>query len=145
FAGMDSGFNGDGNLALSTDFKNPHGIGLDPTGKTMFVFDSGNNRVRGINMSTSQVSTIAGGYLGDEGPSTNSSINEPYGINFDGTGNLYIAEFYGNRVRKVDGAGTVHALAGTGFSGYSGDGGSAISADLNLPQAVAADQSGNVF
>ena len=144
-SGSEPGFNGDGNSALSTNFDHPHGVGLDPSRQTMFIFDSGNNRVRGIDLATQVVSTLAGGYIGDGGLARNSNLNQPYGINFDPSGDLFIAEFYGSRVREVDATGKIKTVVGTGFTGYSGDGGPATDAMLDVPMAVAADGNGNLY
>jgi sugar lactone lactonase YvrE len=69
----------------------------------------------------------------------------PQGIAFDKSGNLYIVEYSGNRVRKVDTAGKISTVAGTGVSGYTGDGGPATSAQLYFPQAVIVDSANNLY
>ena len=142
-AGTFNGFNGDGHAALDTQFFIPTGILLDSAGNLLLA-DAGNARVRKI--STSQiVTTIAGGYIGDGGPGTSASLNQPEHIAFDGAGNGYIADAGNNRVRKLTPSGTISTIAGTGISGYSGDGGPATAATLFFPQAVAVNSSGNVF
>src|SRR6185369_15254773 len=67
------------------------------------------------------------------------------GVAVDGTGNLYIADFSNNRIRKVAPNGTITTVAGNGGSGYTGDGGQAASAQLNLPIGVAVDGRGNLY
>lgn len=85
------------------------------------------------------------GYSGDGGPATQATFLLPAGISVDGAGNLYIADWLNERVRKVDTAGIITTLAGNGTEGFSGDGGPAASAELNLPQDVVADSAGNVY
>jgi sugar lactone lactonase YvrE len=141
-AGSGAGFNGDGNPPLSTDFNSPTGMTLTSKGG-LVVVDSGNGRVRTLG---SMVKTTAGGYTGDGNiAATGSSLDDPENAAFDQAGNLYIAETLGNRIRKVDTTGHISTVAGTGLSGYSGDGGPAPSAELYLPYGVAADPFNNLF
>jgi hypothetical protein len=95
------------------------------------------------------IQTVAGtgtaGSTGDGGPATSAELNGPRGVTEDIYGNLYIAEYYGQRVRKVTPNGTITTLAGTGVQGYSGDGGPATNAELNGPYRVTVDLAGNVY
>jgi len=95
------------------------------------------------------ITTVAGngnaGDSGDGGPATSAELNGPRGVTEDRFGNLYIAEYYGQRVRKVTPGGTITTLAGNGTAGYSGDGGPAASAELNGPYRVTVDLAGNVY
>jgi sugar lactone lactonase YvrE len=109
------------------------------------IVDADNTQVRKLDTSTQIVSAVAGGYTGNGIPGTLASLNGPESIAFDSAGNMYIAEFYGNRVRKLSTAGTITTFAGTGVTGYSGDGGAATSATLFGPAGVAADKLGNVY
>ena len=90
------------------------------------------------------VTTLAGG-----GPASiaakSASIGHPMGVASDKMGNLFIADGAFNRIYKVAATGTLTVVAGNGSSGYSGDGGPAASAELNAPQGVAVDASGNVY
>ena len=142
-AGVTQGFNGDGNTALSTDFSGPWGMAVGSS-SSLLVADTGNARIRQISKSQI-VSTIAGGYVGDGGPATVASLNYQGHIAFDPAGNLYIADTYNSRVRKVTPSGIISTFAGTGIVGYSGDGGPANAATLRSPQGVAADSNGNVY
>lgn len=141
-----TGFSGDGNSATATIFSGLWGMVPDGSGG-LFVADSGNDRVRQIAGATQIVSTIAGGYIGDGGKATAASLNfsQPGHPAFDIAGNLYIPDGYDNRVRKVSPSGVITTFAGTGITGYTGDGGPASAATLNNPMAVAADGSGNIF
>ncbi len=95
------------------------------------------------------ITTVAGtgtnSYLGDGGPATNAALNYPTGVSFDGNGNLFIADAYNARIRKVDTNGVVTTVAGNGTSGYSGAGGVATNVTLYYPYGVAADGAGNFF
>ena len=100
------------------------------------------------------ITTIAGigiqpGFSGDGGPATSAQLNYPRGVAVDGQGNVYIADFGNNRVRKVSPGGTITTFAGSGPSGccraFSGDGGPATSARLSAPTGVAVDGKGNVY
>src|SRR5436309_2484686 len=86
------------------------------------------------------ISTYAGtgvpAYGGDGGPSTAAVLNNPYAVAVDNAGNVLIADYANNRIRKVDTFGNIYTIAGTGFSGFSGDGGPATSAKINAPRAI---------
>ena len=93
------------------------------------------------------ITTVAGGgsSLGDGGAATAAQLNNPRGIAVDGAGNLYIADTWNNRIRKVDTAGVITTVAGSGTNGFSGDGGAATSARLNYPYGVTPDGAGNLY
>jgi hypothetical protein len=148
FAGTGvQGYNGDGIPAATAQLSSPAAVGVDSAGN-VYVVDTSNNRIRKVDNS-GVITTIAGtgfaGVLGDGGPATAAQINEPVGIALDGKGNIYIADYGNSKIRKIDASGIITTFAGTGQIDYSGDGGPATSAALNLPTGVAADGSGNVF
>jgi sugar lactone lactonase YvrE len=93
--------------------------------------------------------TLAGtsspGYSGDGGAAIAAQINKPYGVAVDSAGNLFIADGLNHVVRKVSTSGVITTVAGNGYSGYSGDGGLAISAQLSTPFGIAIDSTGNLF
>jgi len=92
------------------------------------------------------VETIAGVYdVGDGGPATSALLVNPRGIAFDAAGNLIIADGGNHRVRRLTPGGVISTLAGDGFQGFTGDGGPANMARLNVPNDVAADAAGNVY
>ena len=121
----------------------PYGIVTGPDGAIYFC-DLGNQRVRRIDPATRRVSTIAGngtrGYAGDGGPATDASLNMPHEIAFDADGHLYIAERDSHVIRKIEAkTGIISTCAGTGTSGFSGDGGPASKAQLRQPHSIAID------
>jgi len=96
------------------------------------------------------IATVAGtpensGYDGDEGDATLSHLNLPYGIAVDFNGNLYIADYGCNVIRKVSTNGIIYTVAGNGTCGFSGDNGPATNACLNMPWGVSVDKDGNIY
>jgi trimeric autotransporter adhesin len=140
------GFSGDGGLATSAELFYPEGIAVDSSGN-LFIADSGNHCIRKVSAS-GIITTVAGtgslGYSGDGGSATAAKLNGPYGVAVDSAGNLFIADTFNERIRKVS-SGIISTVAGTGSSGYSGDGGQATSAQLSGPYGVAVDSAGNLF
>ena len=101
-------------------------------------------------MSSGVITRIAGdgrqGYSGDGGPATSAQLNNPQGIAFDSSGDLYIADTQNQVVRMVSAAtGLISTVAGNGKAGLDGDYGPATKAKLQLPTAVAVDASGNLY
>jgi uncharacterized protein (TIGR03437 family) len=147
FAGNGSaGSSGDGSPATSAELTQPQGLTADAAGN-IYIVDSVNHRVRVV-ARNGVISTIAGngtpGYSGDGGPATSAQLNAPRGVAVDASGNLYIADFNNNAVRKVSN-GTITTVAGNGSLGFSGDGGPATSAQLHAPVAVAVDLAGDLY
>lgn len=136
---------GDNGPATSAGLADPLGVAVDSAGD-FFVAEGFNRRVRKI--SGGIITTVAGNGsnadLGDNGPATSAGLNYPMGVAVDSTGNLYIADLYDNRIRKVSG-GVITTVAGTGTAGYSGDNGPATSAQLSNPWGVAVDSAGNLY
>src|ERR1700691_917364 len=92
------------------------------------------------------IATIAGrDWVGDGGPATSAILIQAEGVLADGSGNLYVADAGDHRVRKVASNGVIETLAGTGISGFSGDGGPAAQAQLNSPYGLALDWQGNLY
>jgi len=142
-------YSGDGSAATSAELYLPRAVALDATGN-LYIADAQNNRIRKVAAATAIITTVAGngtyGYSGDGGPATKAELNGPFGVALDASGNLYIADFGNNRIRKVAAAtGIITTVAGNGTAGYSGDGGPATSAELIEPQGVAVDGAGNLY
>ena len=147
------GLAGDGGPATSAEFWFLGGLALDRAGN-LFIADNGAGRVRKVSTS-GMITTVAGngtwGSSGDGGPAVNAELMEPNGVAVDGAGNLFIAEYASQYIRKVDFRGIITTVAGTGPSGpegiggYSGDGGPAIRAQISGPTGVALDGSENLF
>ena len=95
------------------------------------------------------ISTVAGtgtsGFAGDGGPATSATLSFPAGLAFDSSGNMYIADSFNSRIRKVGADGNVTTIAGTGAFGFAGDKNTATQAILNRPYSVAVDNAGNVY
>src|SRR5271170_3584114 len=144
-----AGYSGDGGAATSAQLNSPAGVTVDSAGN-IYVADTVNNVVRRVDAGTNFITTVAGtgvaGYSGDGGAATSAQLFGPSGIAFDQAGNLFIADSSNNVVRRVDAeSGIVTTFAGNNVAGYSGDGGSALAAQLDYPSSVALDSSGNLY
>ena len=141
------GDRGDGGPASRAELNFPRSVAVDPEGN-VYVADTRNHRIRKID-TAGLISTFAGtgedGDSGDGGPATDAELCYPTGVATDVAGNVYVADRWNHRVRKVDTDGVISTVAGTGSPGGNGDGGSAIEAQLAFPVAVAVDPSGNVY
>jgi sugar lactone lactonase YvrE len=141
-----TGYSGDGGPATAAALDVPVGVAADGFGN-VYIVERVGNRVRKVD-STGVITTLAGngvaGYSGDGGPATGAELHGPTGLAADGSGNVYIADWGNNRIRKVAG-GIITTLVGCGVAGYSGDGGAASAAELNGPSGVAVDAVGNLF
>ena len=140
-------FGGDGGPAVQAGLRPPRGVAVDSAGD-LYIADAGNHRIRKVD-STGTITTIAGtgdnGFGGDGGAAVQARLYNPWGVAVDGGGNLYIADNRNNRIRKVDSTGTITTIAGTGVSGFGGDGGAAVQAGLSNPRGVAVDGVGNLY
>ena len=141
------GFFGEGVPATAAEMASPGDLFIDVAGNIYFS-DNGNSRVRKIN-AAGIITTIAGDGtvgMGLEGvPATSTPVREVAGVCADAAGNVYIAEVYYNRIRKISPAGIITTVAGTGTAGYSGDGTPATAARLNNPACVRLNPSGELL
>ena len=141
------GFSGDGGPAVSAQLTAPKGVSVDGSGN-VYIADQEDLRIRRVDPSGT-ITTFAGtgewGYSGDNGPAVQARLRRPDGVAVDGSGNLYIADTWNRRIRRVDPSGTITTLAGTGEWGFSGDKGPAVQARLRNPDGVAVDGSGNLY
>jgi sugar lactone lactonase YvrE len=144
-----NGFAGDGGPATSASLYTPLGVATDLSGN-VYIVDFQNKRIRKVNAATGLITTVAGngstGYNGDGIAATSASLSSPYGVAVDKFGNIYIADSQNNRIRKVTvSTGLISTVAGSGISGYNGDGIAATTAKLNNPKRVAVDTAGNIY
>lgn len=128
--------------SLST-FNKPFGVAADAAGN-IYVADAGNNQIRMIGAATGMVTAFAGtGVVGASNVADSVSFNSPLGVAVDGSGNVYVADYENNLIRKVTQTGVVSTLAGSGAKGA--DDGLDTAATFNLPEALAVDATGNVY
>ncbi len=146
-AGAGVGFAGDGAAATAGRFSGPTSISIDTSGN-LYIADFSNHRIRKI-ASGGNITTIAGNgtgdYKGDGSAATSANLYFPSDAAVDGSGNLYIADLYNARIRKVVSGGTISTVAGNGTYAFGGDGAQALAAQLNQPAGVARDAAGNLF
>ncbi len=141
------GSSGDGGAATSAQLNSPRGVAVDDAGN-LYIADFNNHRIRRVTPG-GIITTVAGngigGYSGDGGAATSAQLWSPHGVAADDAGNLYIADFSNQRIRRVTPGGIITTVAGNGIVGYSGDGGAATSAALRYPYGVAVDAAGNLY
>ena len=147
-----AGFSGDGGAATNAEIQTPMGVAVDAAGN-VYISDTYNARVRKVT-SGGTISTVAGngtfGESGDGGAAINAEFYYSHQIAVDSAGNLYITDpgihsTVNNRVRRVNAAGIISTVAGTGTVGFSGDGGPASSAKLSGPYGVAVGLDGAIY
>ncbi len=145
--GSISGLGADGGPALLAPLWSPLAAIADARG-IVYLADSFHHRVLALDASGA-VRTVAGngteGYSGDDGSAAQAQLDEPSALVFDVSGNLYIADAGNHAVRKVDTAGLITTVAGTGKAGFSGDGGAAVRAELHTPRGITLDGDGNLY
>jgi streptogramin lyase len=145
---------GDGGPADKALLREPNDCCLDGRGG-LLIADVGDWRIRRVDLKTGIITTFAGtgrvagkidrAALGDGGPAAKAVIPGARAVCVDGRGNTYICEREGNAIRKVDAAGTITTVAGTGMRGYTGDGGDARRATFNGPKGIRCDSAGNIY
>lgn len=158
FAGnANGGYCGDGDLAVDDEVASPSGLATDGDGN-VYIADTENQRIRKVG-TDGTISTIAGdgtrGFGGDGGKATGASLSTPTGVGVGSDGSIYIVDAGNERIRKVDTSGVITTFAGTGASGFGGDGGPATQAMLDfdvllagtyfITSGIAADAEGNVY
>jgi Pro-kumamolisin, activation domain/Bacterial Ig-like domain (group 3) len=148
FAGDDTlGFSGDGGPAVNALIGAQDAMSVDNAGN-LYLADSSDNRIRQITP-TGIITTVAGsgddGYTGDGGPATDAQLSSPFATAFDAAGNMYISDQNNNVIREVSTTGQISTFAGNGAAGYSGDGGLAVSAEMNRPYGLALDARGDLY
>ena len=151
FAGTgEAGFSGDGGPADHAQLRQPHSIAIDPSGEWLYIADIGNNRIRRVNLNSGRIDTFAGN--GEKKPTADNAqlagapLNGPRAMAFDAEGDMYVVLREGNAVYRIDRrTQTIHHIAGTGATGYAGDGGAAVEAKLSGPKGIAIAPDGGVF
>jgi len=143
----EKGFSGDGGPATAAQFSGIFSIAFHKGG--LYICDLDNRRIRAVDLRTGIVTTVAGN--GEKGVPRNGEeartqpLFDPRAIAFDAKGNLYIAERGGHALRVVDSAGRIRTVAGTGVAGAGGDGGPALTAQVNGPKHVFVERTGDVL
>jgi sugar lactone lactonase YvrE len=156
-------FSGDGGQATAAHFWDPVPSAVTRTGD-IYIADYENSRIRKVSATTGIVTTLAGsgacapgfpplnvsvcqgGFGGDGGPARNALLNYPEAVALDSEGNLFIADTINHRIRRVDASrGIIYTIAGNGVSGFSGDGGVALAAEITFPTGIAIDSFGKVY
>lgn len=143
------GYSGDGGRADHAQLKNPHSIQFGPDGN-LYICDIGNHVIRRVDMVTMEISTFAGtgkaGKTPNDSPLVGTPLNGPRSLDFDTHGNLWLATREGNQVFRLDlQAKRIFHVAGTGASGFAGNGGPALEATLKGPKGIALDTQGNIY
>jgi gliding motility-associated-like protein len=141
-----NGTSGNGGPAICAGLPAPSSVCIDVLGD---FYITSTNSIGKVFANTGMITTIAGsdapGYSGDGGPATKSSMQFPFGICLGPDGSVYVTEYAGHRIRRIDPAGNISTIAGTGTAGFSGDGGPAKNAALNTPKGICADKNGNLY
>jgi sugar lactone lactonase YvrE len=143
-----AGFSGDTGLATGAQLNRPDGLAIDSVGNVYFA-DTGNSCVRKIDRFSNRITTFAGvgltgGNGGVGGQANATQIAYPRGVCFDSYGDVYFTSNFGAR-KVATSTGVISAIAGTGSSGYSGDGGAATAATLSNTYGIAVDSVGNIY
>ncbi len=143
------GYSGDGGPAIKAKLKQPHSIQFSPEGD-LYICDIGNHVIRKIDFGSGLISTYAGtgeaGATPDGSPISGTPLKGPRSIDFDSKGDLWLATREGNQVFQMDRRNKrIHHRAGTGVSGFEGNGGLAVMAQLRGPKGIAIDAEGNVW
>jgi sugar lactone lactonase YvrE len=151
------GFSGDTTAAVGANLNGPLDVTVDSK-NNVYIADTNNANVRMITASTGVINTIAGStaivsgavvlafaYAGDGGTAITASLAGPAGVAIDSSGNIYIATYADNRIRKVDSKGNISTFAGNSGYGFAGDGGPALGAQLSSPRGICVDSGGNLY
>lgn len=144
-----AGFSGDGGPAAAAQLNQPHSIALDNDDR-IYICDIRNHRIRVVDPATGLISTFAGtgerSATPDGAAVAGTPLNGPRALDFDGKHSLFLALREGNAIYRIDlQKQSLHHLAGTGKSGYTGDGGPGKNAQLSGPKGVSLSSSGDLY
>jgi sugar lactone lactonase YvrE len=152
-----AGTGGVGGPAITANLTVPCGLAFNAAGD-LYITDRGNpntdavgpHRICRVDHASGILTVIAGagpyGFTGDGGPATAATFNFPTTIALDAQENIYVADQFNHRIRRIDAVtGLISTVVGDGVAGFSGDGGPALLARLNQPNAVGFDQAGNLY
>jgi adhesin/invasin len=144
------GYNCDQCPVTESQINTPNGLALDSTGRFLFIAGEASNRIRKVDLVLNIITTIAGtgqpGFSGDNGTATSAQLHNPRDVIVDPNGNVYIADYTNNRVRRVDTSGIITTYAGNGKStGPLGDDGPALLARVDGPTGLVLDPGGNLY
>lgn len=143
-----AGYCGDGGPAISACLNTPYYLALDRSGD-LYIAEKYGHRVRRVSAGSGVITTVAGtgerGFSGDGGPAVRARLDNPTGLAFDADGNLYVADMFNHRIRRIGRDGIIRTIAGTGEAGFGGDGGPATGARLYYPTEVVIDRDGNLL
>jgi uncharacterized protein (TIGR03437 family) len=135
-----------GAAATTLQLSHPDGLAIDSTG-ALYIADTANRRI--VKFVQGVPTVFAGNgtadFSGDGGPALQAGLGDPVGVGVDSAGNVYIADTFNSRIRRVSPTGTITTIAGDGVEAYFGDGGLATNAGVYFPHDVTADASGNIY
>jgi len=133
-----AGYSGDDGPGAQAQLDGPTHMALDAQGR-LFICDTNNHAIRRLDRD-GVIRTIAGtgeaGYSGDGGPAVSAALNQPFDVRFSPQGDLYIADRDNNVIRRIDSAGNIETVVGTGGRGFAGDGGDARECMLNRASGI---------
>ena len=143
------GYSGDGGPAGAAELRGPHSIQFDAAGN-LYICDVGNHVIRIVDHATGVITTFAGtgkpGSTPDGSPIAGTPLNNPRSLDVDQHGSLWLVTREGNQVLKFNiKSGVIRHIAGTGASGFTGNGGPAKLATLSGPKGIALDAEGNAW
>ena len=141
-------YGGDEGPAVQAHLNAPFGMAL--LKGDLLVMDYFNHALRRIDLQAGTIHAVAGngkqGFSGDGGPALDAVLNGPFGFALNPQKDIIIGDYYNNRIRAIDSdTGTMVTLAGNGVAGYSGDGGDAVNASIDVPLDLVADSRGNIY
>jgi cytochrome c peroxidase len=141
-------YGGDQGPASKAHLNAPFGMAL--LDGDLLVVDYFNHALRRIDLQSGTIHAVAGngrqGFNGDDHPALDAVLNGPFGIALNPEKEIVFSDYYNNRIRAIDSdSGTVTTLVGDGLAGYSGDGGEAVNASIDVPLDIVADSRGNIY